>query len=129
MKTHLIFTFLISIITFSSCDKNNDNSTEIGNVIFYTNAQALLNCGPFDVTIKINDESVGAISEAYVEDFQPNCTNTNSTLLIEKAQGSYNYTATIDCGQYGNWSGEFEIIKDSCIYVFLDINNCNPKND
>lgn len=128
MRKIIIFLFVI-IFFACSCDKNDDSPTETGNVIFYTNAQALLNCGPFDVDVKINDESFGSISEAYIEDFHPNCTNTNSTLLIDKAKGSYKYTATIDCGQYGYWNGEFETIKDSCTYVFLDINDCNLKND
>ncbi len=129
MNAHLILNILILFMTFNSCDKNDDNPSDTGKVIFYTNAQALLNCGPFDVEIIIDNESSGIISEAYVEDFQPNCTNTSSTLLIEKVIGSYNYTANIDCGQYGSWSGEFKITKDSCTKIFLDIKNCNPKND
>ncbi|WP_430812948.1 MULTISPECIES: hypothetical protein [unclassified Carboxylicivirga] len=129
MKTHLIFTFLISIMAFSCCDKDEENSDDFGNVVFYSNAQALLNCGPFDIQIMIGNDSIGVISEAYVEETQPNCLNSNSTLMIERKVGTYNYSAYADCGQYGSWSGELKVEKDGCVKIFLDLNESNQKND
>lgn len=129
MKTHLILTFLFSIMTFYSCDKNDNDSFKTGNVVFYTNAQAMLNCGPFNVDVYIENDSVGSISEPYVDETYPDCINSTMTVKLENKVGIYKYSAKIDCGQYGEWKGELEILPDSCSYIFLDINNCNPKND
>ena len=108
---------------------NEDFSLDTGSVIFYSNAQALLNCGSFDIEIRINNEYAGIINKPYTNDFQPNCSNDSSLLLIKKNVGYYNYTANIkNCGQYGKWNGKFKIIKNSCTKIFLDIRNCNPKN-
>lgn len=130
-KTHFILTFLITIMTVYGCNKNDENSSKTGNVVFYTNAQAILNCGPFDVDVDIyiENDSVGSISEPYVDDIYPDCINSTMTVKLEKKVGVYKYIAIMDCGQYGEWKGEFEILPDSCTYVFLDIYNCNPKND
>ena len=129
MKTHFIITFLITILTFYSCDMNDNDSSKTGNVVFYTNAQAMLNCGPFNVDVYIENDSIGSISEPYVDDSYPDCINSTMTVKSENKVGIYKYTARIDCGQYGEWKGELEILPDSCSYIFLDINNCNPKND
>lgn len=129
MKTHLILSFLVSIMTFCSCDKNDNDSSKTGDVLFYTNAQAMLNCGPFNVDVYIENDSVGSISEPYVDDTYPDCINSTMTVKLVNKVGIYNYTAKMVCGQYGEWKGQFEILPDSCSYVFLDINNCNPKND
>lgn len=129
MKTHLILTFLIAIMTICSCDKNDNNSPKTGNVVFYTNAQAILNCGSFNVDLFIENDSIGSISEPYVDDTRPDCINSAMTVMLKKQVGVYKYTAKINCGQYGEWNGEFEILPDSCSQVFLDISNCNPKNN
>lgn len=123
----LILSTVFIFVSFS-CEKDN-NFVSKGRIVFYSNAQAILNCGSFDIVVYINNDSLGIISESYIEETQPDCINSNSTFLLEKKTGKYNYTATMDCGQYGEWSGEFEIFTDSCSFVFLDINNCNPKND
>ena len=128
MKTNFFYVFLILILTINSCDKT-DSSNEIGKVVFYTNAQGMLNCGSFNVDIYIDNDSVGSIHEPYVDDIQPECINSSTAILIEKKTGRHNYNAKMDCGQYGSWSGEITIISDSCTFIFLDIANCNPKND
>ncbi len=131
MKTVTKILFLCGVIILMafSCDKKDDNSNNEGKIVFYTNAQAILNCGPFNVDIYIDNDSVGSISEPYIEDTHPDCINSTLTVMLEKKTGKYNYTAKLDCGQYGEWSGEFEIIPDSCTFIYLDINQCNPKND
>ena len=133
-KIKLLTTFLLMlpicmVILGAGCDKDNNDSSETGNVVFYTNAQAMLNCGPFNVDVYIENDSVGLISEAYVDDTYPDCLNSTMTVKFENKVGIYNYTARMDCGQYGEWKGELEILPDSCTYIFLDINSCNPKND
>lgn len=129
MKTNFIFIFFLTITILGSCDKKDEYSTKDGKIIFYTNAQAMLNCGPFDVDVYIGNSSVGSMSEPYIDDTQPECNNSSSTLMIERKPGFYTYTAKIDCGQYGEWNDEFVVISDSCTHIFLDISNCIPKND
>lgn len=125
MKILLTLTFLL-VMAFCSCDKSENISTDTGKIIFYTNAQAMLNCGPFNVDVFINNDSIGTLSEPYIERIQPTCMKTASTLMIEKKAGKYNYSAKMNCGQYGSLSGECEIIPNTCNFVFLDILNCNP---
>jgi hypothetical protein len=132
LKLLTIFLLLLPFCTImlgAGCEKDDNDSSKTGNVVFYTNAQAMLNCGPFNVDVYIENDSVGSISEPYVDDTYPDCINSTMTVKLENKVGIYNYTARMDCGQYGEWKGELEILTDSCSYVFLDINNCNPKND
>lgn len=125
----LLMLLCICLCLGVGCDDSDDNSTKQGNVIFYTNAQAMLNCGPFDVDVYIDDELIGTISEPFVEDEEPDCVNTSETLMVSKKAGKYNYTAKMDCGQDGEWTGEFQIIHDSCLRIFLDIEDCNIKDE
>jgi hypothetical protein len=128
MKTHVIlFLLLITALSLVNCDDNTNNSKDEGRIVFYTVVQAKLNCGPFNVDIFIENDSIGSISEPYLDDTPPECKNSALTVMLEKQTGVYKYTAKMDCGQYGQWTGEFEILPDSCSKVFLDIDNCNPK--
>jgi len=117
----------VFILTLFSCDNNNLSGA--GKVVFYTNAQAMLNCGNFNVDVYVDNRSVGSISEPYVEDNKPASVTTASTLMLEKKTGNYSYTAKLNCGQYGEWHGTVDILPDSTICVFLDIHNCNTKSD
>lgn len=130
MKTTIlkisVFLLLFSLMG-AGCEK--DATLKNGKIVFYTNAQALLNCGPFNVDIFINDDLVGSISESYVEETYPECVNSNATLLVEKKTGKYNYTAKMNCGQYGSWVHEVEVYSDSCVYVFLDMDDCIIKTN
>lgn len=107
----------------AGCEKDS-TTLKTGKVIFYTNAQAMLNCGPFNVTISVDDNEAGSISDPYVNDRLPDCINTSSTIVLEKTKGKHGYTARMACGQYGYWTGEFEILNDNCVYIFLDIKDC-----
>ncbi len=129
MKANFIFIIFTTLIILGSCDKKNENSTNDGKIVFYTNAQAMLNCGSFNVDVYIGDDFVGSIAEPYVNKTKPEFVNSPSTLMIKRNTGRYTYTAKIDCGQYGEWHGEFEVLSDSCTQIFLDISGCNPKND
>ncbi len=133
-KLRLLILFLLllplcAVILGAGCDKDDNDSSKIGNVIFYTNAQAMLNCGSFNVDVYVENDSIGSISEPYVDDTYPDCVNSTMTIVLEKKVGIYKYTARMNCGQYGEWNSEFEILPNSCSYVFLDINNCSTKND
>ena len=131
MKTNLLkISLLIMTLTLTGtgCEKKEE-ILKTGNVIFYTNAQAIVNCGPFNVEIYLDNHLAGMISTPFTEDTQPDCINSTATTMLEKKEGQYNYTAKMNCGQYGEWSGEFEITPGICTFVYLDINQCAPKND
>ncbi len=126
MKTHFILTFLIAIMTFCSCDKNESETEKgYGYVLFYTNAQFLLNCGEFDVNIFINGSNKGSINQAFLPiDEIPECevNDTNRTLKIKLETGDYDYSADFYCSNNKQWDGDFTIKKDSCSIIFLDLN-------
>jgi hypothetical protein len=115
----LLLTILFSLV---SCEKENDFD---GELTFYTNAQALLNCGPFDIYVYVDSEQVGILSQALAlleTDPQPNCGDP-LCLTIKKKEGEYSFSAEGECG-YENlfWEGDFQIMKDSCTRIFLDLN-------
>lgn len=109
-------------LDFNECNLIENNSKK-GSIIFYTNAQALLNCGPFNVDVFIDSNIVGSLKNAYVDNIKPNCIASDFTIKNEMAIGNYKYYAVPNCGNYNNWSGEFNVFDDSCSYIFLDINS------
>jgi hypothetical protein len=110
---------------FYSCDKNEtDSEKEYGNVLFYTNAQFLLNCGEFDVDVYIDDLKKGVISKPFLPlDSIPSCetTDTNTTLKLNMEVGNYNYSADFYCSNNNQWTGNFDIKKDSCTIIYLNL--------
>ncbi len=125
MKSPFLYIIIISLLSVNGCNDGFDVFPEIGFAVFNTDAQAMLECGPFDVEIYINNNSIGKISEPSAEDPKPDCKNSKSTVKWRHEIGKYSYTAKGDCGSYLEWSGEFEIFPDSCTQVFLDIVDCN----
>ena len=108
---------ILILVTLVSCKKNDEYD---GEVTFYTNAQALLNCGPFDVYVYINDEKVGTLSQPLpiIEtDPKPKCGDP-LTFTIKKKKGDYSFSAEGECGfENLKWEGEFQIVKDSCTFI------------
>ena len=114
---------IIIVIFLMSCDKDKD---ETGKVTFYTNAQAVVNCGPFDVEVYINNSLTGIIKEPFFPlNSTPECNSHNSdTMLVtEILEGSYEFTARITCSETSNYIGNFKVKKDSCSLVFIDLLN------
>ena len=117
-----IIIFILSIITLLGCDSNHDQFTN--NVIFYTNAQAVLNCGLFDVEIYMDSSLVGVIKEPLVPlDSTPDCNSTNSEtiLVIDKPEGEYEFTARLTCSETLKYLGTFIVNMDSCSLVYVDL--------
>ena len=115
-------------LTGISCSKteSEDNSlikslNKKSKIVFFTNAQAILNCGPFDVNVYLDSTLVGSISEPYMVDSFPDCSQKSNTLLIEKDSGTYHYSATANCNNYADWTGTISIKPDTCYKIFLDI--------
>lgn len=123
MKTKLLFIIITSFIIVS-CEKNENNTIkDFGYVLFYTNAQFVLNCGEFDVNVYINDSIAGKIKQPFLPiDSVPYCesNNTASVLKLKKMVGIYNYSADFYCSNKNQWSGNFKIVKDSCTIISLD---------
>ena len=122
MKQANFFSLLLLCLLLLSCSKNDDRHT--GNVLFYTNAQAMVNCGPFDVEIYIDGSMEGIIKEPVTEAYDNiDCSFGTSefVLVIEKPEGHYAFTAKLTCSENAEYLGEFSAKKDSCAVVFIDL--------
>jgi len=108
----------------SGCDKD-ESIFNRGSVVFYSDAHALLNCGPFDMDIFIDDNKIGSLSDSYDGKDDPQCKNSSSTVKHKLKIGIYEYRATIDCSESGEWNGTFTIGADSCTHVFIDAQDIN----
>ena len=119
----ILIVSIMYLITLISCEKKDEYNYD-GEVSFYTNAQAFLNCGEFDVDVYIDGNKIGALSRPVpilATDKQPNCGDP-LTLTIKKEIGEYVYLAEGECGYDDlKWEGNFQIMKDSCTKIFLDI--------
>jgi hypothetical protein len=121
--------FLLLLILGSfllSCEKNSDKDT--GNVIFLTNAQAMLDCGPFDVEIYIDGTLEGVIEEPVTlvnENTDCSLGNQDCCLLIQKPDGAYDFTAKLTWSDNVEYLGSFTEKKDSCSVVFIDLSDAN----
>ncbi len=134
MKKLILITSITAFLIYN-CGNRDDiipedtENTGNGYVLFYTNAQALLNNSAFDVNVYISDSLNGKLPEAFLpQQSVPSCdiTDTLSVLKIQKPVGEYSYTAdfyytkNMYCDPLG-WSGNFEIKKDSCSVVYLSL--------
>ena len=122
MKQIVLFLLLITCLFLISCKKDCDENT--GNVLFYTNAQAMLNCGPFDMEIYIDDSFEGKIEKPLTqEDENIDCSYENSEyfLNLEKREGDYEFKAKLTCSENLKYLGGFTVKKDSCSVVFIDL--------
>ncbi|WP_321347403.1 hypothetical protein [uncultured Draconibacterium sp.] len=114
--------FLLVLFVVAGCDKNENENT--GNVLFYTNAQAMLNCGPFDVEIYIDGSLEGIIEKPVTQESENvDCSlgNNEFVLIIEKPEGEYEFTAKLTCSENEEYRGEFTVKEDSCSVVFIDL--------
>lgn len=122
MKQSIIFILLIISSFMISCQKDNDEGTS--KVLFYTNAQAMLNCGSFDVEIYIDGSLEGIIKKPLTqedENIDCNYGNSDFILILEKPEGNYSFTAKLTCSEALEYLGEFTVKNDSCSVVFIDL--------
>ena len=101
------------------------NLVEKGKVVFITNAQDKLHCEPFEIEVNIEGALIGNLPLSIRNQNQGLCFTSDSTLLYELNAGIYNYTAKINNDQFKIWRGNIEIIKDSCLEIFLDFKDLN----
>ncbi len=127
MKKLFLLAGITALLIFS-CSNRDDIIPEgqdkpKSRLVFYTNAQAILNCGPFDVDVFVDSVPVGSISYPYIKDELPGCIQSDYTLLVEKDTGTYSYFAKATCNNYIQWSGTIHAKKDSCSKIFFDMEN------
>lgn len=124
MKPNYILLFVLIFFIQCNSNENDVSPTNTGKAVFYTNAQALINCGPGHiVNVYVENDALGAILNPSTEGISlPECANSEKTVVYVNKPGIYNYTAELDCGEI-DWSGEFEIFRDSCTKVFLSLEN------
>lgn len=122
MKRKIIY-MLLFLTSLPSCQKDEDNTT--GEIVFYTNAQAMLNCGPFDVNVYLDGDNAGTLSTPYVSDTRPHLQESDgSVLVVEKEPGHYTYSACFSCGDSPhNCDGNIVIVAGQKSYVFLNIDS------
>ena len=111
---------IVLLLVIYGCE--NDNGS-YGFVLFYTNAQVMVNCGPFDLLVYIDNKLAGVLEQPFLPlDSVPACNSDNSSslLILKKETGKYNYNTTFRPG-LSDWTGEFEIKKDSCTKVYIDL--------
>ena len=108
----------------NSCLPDSDIIDEIPlnqtQIVFYSNAQAVLDCGSFNIEIYMDSTFVGNIREAYSYPYQPDCFYSLSTVLVNADTGVHVYYATADCGDHAIWKDSIRVIQDYCHIVFLD---------
>jgi len=114
IKFKIISIVVVAVTILAGCERNDNDS---GEVSFYTDAQAWLNCGPFGVHVYIDDMEIGTLFNPIV-DIQPNC-GDSLTLTVQIQEGNHTYSAEADCA-YLKWEGNFQITKDHCTLIFLD---------
>jgi len=121
IRVRILLVIILSFLV--NCEKNDKYNND-GEVSFYTNAQALLNCGNFDIYVYIDGKKIGTLSQPIpilATDKQPICGDP-LTLTIKKQIGEYVYSAEGECGYDDfKWEGDFQILKDSCTKIFLDL--------
>ncbi len=126
MKAIKIIIIVLSLALSSSCSDTNKSEDEYGYVLFYTDAQFMLNCGQFDVRVAVNDDKVGCLQFPFLPiDSIPNCNNVDSltTLILEMKPGRYDYRGDCECGTEYSWNGEFRIYQGECTKVKLSLAN------
>jgi hypothetical protein len=120
MKPSTLLLLLLTLFFLTACEKDQNK----GRVTFYTNAQYVLNCGPFDVEIYIDNSLIGVIKESYLPlDSTPECYSlSNERLLsLEEPEGDYEFTARLTCSETLKYLGNFRVKKDSCSLVYIDL--------
>ncbi len=125
----LFFITFCAVLFETGCNEDKEILYK-GKIVFDTDIQSMLNCGPFNVDIYIDDIQIGYISQASGQERKtPEFASTDSTLFLEMDTGTYNYYAEFNCGSNGHWNGELEIKPGSSIHVFLDYENCVIENE
>jgi hypothetical protein len=110
---------IISLLLLYGCTADEGSGT----VLFYTNIQATLDCGQFDVEIYIDGELEGKLVNPLLPfDRIPDCSanDTLTTLKIGLPAGQYEYEAKASCLQYINKTGQFAISDGGCTIIHAE---------
>ena len=118
MKKLLLAALILA--AFASCKKDDNSQTK---VLFYTNAQMIVNCGPFGVDVYVDDKLCGTLENPYSDKKLSIPCDTKDTdgaiLAVDIEQGNHKFKATGDCSNMV-CSGEFNVTNDDCQSVFID---------
>ncbi len=119
-----IFLIPVILIFVTACKKNTPDDKNTGKVTFYTNAQLVLNCGPFDVEVYIDSSLAGTLESSFLPTNEAPACNASpgkTILSVNKPEGEYEFTARLTCSETLKYLGNFKIKKDSCSLVFIDL--------
>lgn len=120
MKKLLLAALILA--AFASCKK--DDNKDQTKVLFYTNAQLIVNCGPFNVDVYVDDKLCGTLENAYSDkrvSLSCDVEDTNGAILaVEVEKGNHKFKAVGGCSDDMICLGEFNVTDDDCQTVFLD---------
>ena len=116
---------LLILAAFASCKKDKETSSDSTKVFFYTNAQMILNCGPFNVDVYVDDKLCGTLENAYSDkrvSLPCDVKDTNGAILaVDVEQGKeHTWKAVANCGIEMTCRGGFCISEDGCQTIFID---------
>jgi hypothetical protein len=117
---------VLVLAAFASCKKDKECNDQV-KVMLYTNAQMIVNCGPFNVDVYVDDKLVGTLENPYSDkevSIPCDVKDENGRILaVEIEQGKHKYKAVGDCGTNMVCSDEFNVANNDCQSVFIDFNN------
>ena len=121
-----VISALLILAAFVSCKK--DKESDSTKVFFYTNAQMIVNCGPFGVDVYVDDKLCGTLENPYFDkevSIPCDMKDTNGAILaVEFEKGNHKFKAVGNCNDMV-CSGEFNVTNDDCQSVFIDFSKSN----
>lgn len=116
---------LLILTAFASCKKDKETSSDSTKVFFYTNAQMILNCGPFNVDVYVDDKLCGTLENPYSDKELSIPCDTKDTdgaiLAVDVEQGKeHTWKAVANCGIEMTCRGGFCTSEDGCQTIFID---------
>ena len=119
----VLILWMLFALLFNSCEKTDYS----GKAVIYTNAQALVNCGQWNVQIYIDGKKAGTLELPYTSDASPSCDDSggSNVLVLAMRPGAYTCTAKFDCSSFPDWNSSFEIKADSCSRIYIDFRTVN----
>lgn len=125
MKKLLLAALILA--AFASCKKDKESNDTV-KILFYTNAQMIVNCGPFNVDVYVDDKLVGTLENPYSDkkvSIPCDIKDENGSILaVEVEKGKdHTYIAKGDCKTNMTCSGGFCFTDFDCQSIFIDFSD------
>lgn len=118
-----LISVLLILAAFASC-KKDDNKECQTKVLFYTNAQMIVNCGPFGVDVYVDDKLCGTLENAYSDkrlSLPCDVKDTDGSILaVDVEKGKHTIKAVGGCSADMLLKSIIDIPDGDCVTFFLD---------